>query len=91
MMNDIESLFVGENERFGLDVVHKDGKVDSYDPIESGGITENETEYLIDNGYSSLYREPKDNVAELRRYELCQKCNYPIERCHCSEVSNGTD
>lgn len=84
-MIDIELLFVGDNRMFGIEVVHKNGSKDWYDPIEAGGITETETEYLINNGGFDSYHEPKDNVVELLRYEICQNCYRTLERCECHD------
>jgi len=84
---DIESLYVGENKRFGVEVVHKDGSMDYYSTLEVGDVTENETEYLLDNGH--VFHEPKDNVVELRRREVCQECGCLPENCHCAADREG--
>jgi hypothetical protein len=80
-MIDIKLLSVGENRRFGVEVIHKDGSMDYYSTLEDGDVTETETEYLLDNG--RVYREPKDNVVELRRREVCQECGCLPENCSC--------
>ena len=88
-MTTLESLRIGEDRLFGVEVTHKDRSKDWYDPLTEDGVRENETEYLFNNGFYT-YNEPKDAVAELRRYEICQVCKFPVEKCHCPNTQEQT-
>lgn len=84
-MIDLESLRTGDSREFGIEVTHKDGNKDWYDPLRDEDISENETDFLFDNG--RVYNEPKCNVTDLHRYELCQNCHRTLERCECPKTT----
>ena len=69
---------------YGIEIVFKDGKKDWVAPVTDGGVSESEDEYLVCNG-AFTYPYKKADVAELRRYELCPKCHYAVDNCHCPE------
>ena len=48
-----------------VEIVLRSGKKDWIDPVEVGGIQEDEYTYYIDNGYH-VYPYAKSEVAEIR-------------------------
>jgi hypothetical protein len=89
-MTTVESLFVGDDRLFGVEIVFKDGKTDYIDPVENGGVSESNDEYFVCNG-AFTYPYKKADVADLRRVKICQSCYYEVENCHCNIEGVGND
>lgn len=72
--------------KVGIEFTMKDGKKDSYDPVDQDEFKreQTETEYVIDNGFN-VYAIKKADVASVRFYELCQTCGREVGTCYCQE------
>jgi hypothetical protein len=63
---------------FGVKIIFKGGSLDYIDPVSIGGLTENQNEYRVDNGFHVFVFE-KSEVEEVVKYEICSACGHEKE------------
>lgn len=70
----------------GLEFTYNDGTKDHYDPIDyDKDFEELDNEYVLHMTYT--YNICKNNVTNIRKYQLCSICNYELKSDICDNCN----
>lgn len=76
----------------GIHLTYHDGTNEWYDPVDEDefDVNQNDKQYVIFNGCYT-YIIPKDKVANVRKYQLCDECGYEFDTRHNNTCSKSYD